>query len=75
MEGIAANKEHNLTIVGADVDKKTLPNMHYIHLEKIYDAVYDPEESFDIMHYTEVGPIQTVTGYGVWIIGTCRGAK
>lgn len=75
MEGVAANKDHNLTIISADIDKKTLPNMHYIHLEKMYDVIYDPNDNFDIIEYANAGPIKSVTGYGTWIVASCKGGS
>lgn len=48
MEGLA-RKGYNLTIVSVDIDKITLPNMHYIHLEKTYDALYNSDEKIDLL--------------------------
>lgn len=75
MEGVAASKNHNLTIVSADIDGKTLPNMHYIHLENIYDIVYDPNENFDMLEYAHAGAIEVITGYGDIMVGACKGGS
>jgi hypothetical protein len=44
MHRLAANKDNNITIVSPDIDKKTLPNMHYIHLEKTYSHIVEQYE-------------------------------
>lgn len=48
MEGLA-RKGYNLTIVSVDIDIITLPNMHYIHMEKAYEALYDSTEKIDLL--------------------------
>lgn len=46
-EGLAA-RGHNLTILSPDVDKKVLPNVHYIHLEEIYSHYYKWVDQVDL---------------------------
>lgn len=72
MEGVAANKDHNLTIISADIDKRALPNMHYIHLEKIYDVVYGPGAT-SVLDFANHGPIGSIMGYDAWITAHCKG--
>ena len=39
MEGLAA-RGHNITCISPDIETKQIPNMHYIHLENVYDYLY-----------------------------------
>ena len=39
MEGLAA-RGHNITCLSADIETKQIPNLHYIHLEKLYSSIY-----------------------------------
>lgn len=38
-EGLAA-RGHNVTFIGADVEKKNTKNLHFIHLEAVYEHYY-----------------------------------
>ncbi len=50
MEGLAAsNKDYNLTILSPDIENVTLPNMHYIHLEKTYEVMYNGEDGLNLI--------------------------
>jgi glucuronosyltransferase len=50
MDGLAAsNKNYNLTILSPDIENVTLPNIHYIHLEKTYDILYSEEDGLNLM--------------------------
>jgi hypothetical protein len=42
-------KNHNVTFVSGDVSDKKHPNIHYIHLEKTYDIIYENDAPFDEM--------------------------
>jgi glucuronosyltransferase len=68
--GLAEN--HNITFVSGDVSNKKHPNIHYIHLEKTYDIIYEGDEPFDAM--TEgggpIGFFEEVQGY---FLMNCQG--
>ncbi|GAB0099858.1 UDP-glucuronosyltransferase [Sergentomyia squamirostris] len=36
-----AERGHNVTSISADAEKKPIPNLHFIHMEKVYDVLYD----------------------------------
>ena len=39
VNGLAA-KGHNVTVLSTDVDPKAPKNVHYVHLEGVYDFMY-----------------------------------
>lgn len=41
MNAIAANKEHNITVVSLQVDQAPPDNIHYILLENVYETIYN----------------------------------
>ncbi|CAO1431481.1 unnamed protein product [Diamesa hyperborea] len=59
MEGLA-RKGYNLTIVSVDIDKITLPNMHYIHMEKVYDALYNGSEQIDLLEMSKENSFEAI---------------
>ncbi|XP_059612716.1 uncharacterized protein LOC132259181 [Phlebotomus argentipes] len=48
---------HNVTSLSTDIEEKTPENLHYLHLDKIYDVLYNPEdEDFEMeMDFFEMG--------------------
>lgn len=36
-----AEKNHNITSISADFDVGQSPNLHYLHLDKVYEVLYD----------------------------------
>lgn len=59
MEGLA-RKGYNLTIVSVDIDKITLPNMHYIHMEKVYDYLYNGTEKVDLIKNSNENSLEAI---------------
>lgn len=74
MEGLAANKSYNITILSTTIDNKTLPNMHYIHLEKTNAAVFSGEEAVDLMEMAKEEPATKAISdiYNFYLL-TCQG--
>lgn len=70
--GLAA-KGHNVTFLSADVSKETKPDVHYIHLEKVYDALYQGPETLDLLAYAELSAWQQLLGYAMLAEMTCGG--
>ncbi|XP_059612715.1 UDP-glycosyltransferase UGT5-like [Phlebotomus argentipes] len=47
-----ASKGHNITAISADIEEDTPENLHYLHLDKVYEVLYDGS---DDMNYVELG--------------------
>lgn len=58
MEALAKNG-YNVTALSVDIDQKSVPNLHYIHLEDIYKAIYE-EDQFDLMAYAALGIYESI---------------
>lgn len=43
-----------MTSVSADIDSESTPNLHYIHLEQVYDHIYNGSEK---INFLEIGKI------------------
>ncbi|XP_059612714.1 uncharacterized protein LOC132259179 [Phlebotomus argentipes] len=52
-----ASKGHNITAISADIEEDTPENLHYLHLDKVYEVIYDG--SGDI-NYVELGKANSV---------------
>jgi glucuronosyltransferase len=66
-------KDHNITFVSADVSDKKHPNIHYIHLEKVYDFIYEGDETFDLMAMSEESPIEGISAIYDYMRVNCDG--
>lgn len=42
-----AERGYNVTSLSADIDKVPTPNLHYLHLEAVYDRLYNTELEID----------------------------
>lgn len=78
--GIAADGEHNITVLGVDVDKKAPSNVHYIEMEKVYDMMYGLEEGQEApaLNITELcmndqTTSEELTMFGGWCNIVCEG--
>ncbi|XP_059613681.1 UDP-glycosyltransferase UGT5-like [Phlebotomus argentipes] len=40
---------HNVTSLSPDIEEETPENLHYLHLDKVYDVIYNPEDEDFIM--------------------------
>ncbi|GAB0099857.1 UDP-glucuronosyltransferase [Sergentomyia squamirostris] len=54
-----AEKGHNVTSLSTDIEDVTPKNLHYLHLDKVYDVFYDPtdqdfKEEFDFLSMGKV---------------------
>lgn len=65
--------DHNITFVSVDVSDKKHPNIHYIHLEKTYEIIYEGDEPVDIMAMTEESPIEAIPGLYNYMKVNCDG--
>lgn len=63
---------HNVTVVtGTDVSSD---NLHYIHMDKVYNAVYKASESnVDFLEMGDVNPFSQFSFFHTWITQTCKG--
>lgn len=69
---IGLAKTHNVTFVSSD-EGKPHPNVHYIHLEKVYSTLYGGDE-FDILDLaTQTNPYEQWQGFRDYIIANCDG--
>lgn len=66
-------KGHNVTFLSADLPKKTIPNLHYIHLEKVYEVFLGGGEAMDILHYADRGTVESILGLRGVISASCTG--
>lgn len=55
-----AEKGHNVTFLSADNVKEAAANVHYIHLEKVYEAFYQGDESLNVLHYADQSPLEAI---------------
>lgn len=58
-----AARGHNVTAVSGDIDKEPTPNLHYIHLEKMYDTLYAAGGELDI-NFIEYGNTNPWSQFG-----------
>lgn len=68
-----AARGHNITSIGSDVDKKPTPNLHEIHLEKVYTAIYGGDKPFDLNAMSESNQFSEVFFYADYCEITCNG--
>lgn len=62
-----AEQGHNLTVLSADIDKVSHPNIHYIHLENVYSQIYsgaDPLKLMDLLSENIFHAVKTFYAYG-----------
>lgn len=67
-------RSHNVTFVSADISKTPIPNLHYIHLEKIYAELYEGDDSLDLMEMSKVGLLTMLWEFDRYIVKSCDGA-
>lgn len=63
---------HNVTVVtpGADVSSE---NLHYIYMEKVYDAVYKSTEDVDFFEIGQINSFLQFWFLSGWITNSCTG--
>lgn len=70
--GLAA-KGYNLTFLSCDTSKEEVKNLHYIHLERAYEFLYEGEDSVEMMDFANHGPIESVTEFAQVSAVVCDG--
>ncbi|XP_059613971.1 UDP-glycosyltransferase UGT5-like [Phlebotomus argentipes] len=52
---------HNVTSLSTDIEEETPENLHYLHLDKVYDVMYNPEdEDFEMeFNYFDMGNLNS----------------
>lgn len=70
--GLAA-KGHNVTFVSVDVSKKQVPNVHYIHLERAYEVHLESQDSFKVLDYASLSPVDSILHLPYFDANVCDG--
>jgi glucuronosyltransferase len=73
IEGLAANKKYNLTVITPDVYNTSFSNLHYIHLEKTYEVMYSDDSPLDIIALSKETAIQNPQGLAAFSLANCKG--
>ena len=64
---------HNLTVLSPDVEDSK-QNLTYLHLDKVYPAIYNGSEEMDFLKFTKASPIELFTFYSESSKKSCRGS-
>lgn len=70
-----AAKGHNITSLSPDKDTKPYQNLHYIHLERVYESIYD--EGGPEINFIEIGQQnawEQMNGFYDFSLGQCKGS-
>lgn len=51
---LAADGNHNITVLSTDIEKKPPKNVHYIHIEGIYEILYGKDGEAPNFNITEL---------------------
>lgn len=70
--GLAA-KGHNVTFLSSDVVTKDVPNVHYIHLEKVYETFYGGEQPIEIIDLANQTPYEAIVDMPNFFLIVCQG--
>lgn len=68
-----AAKGHNVTFVSADTVKKSTPNVHYIHLEKTYEAFFGDGDSSNVLDFANETAVESIMGLPEVFAVVCGG--
>lgn len=55
-----ADKGHNVTVLSTDVEKSRSPNVHFLHMDRVYEQLYGTESVFDIIEMSKMGSVNTL---------------
>lgn len=55
-----AERSHNVTFLSADMSKKETPNVHYLHLDKVYEFFLGGEESMNVIEFADQTPVESI---------------
>lgn len=70
-----ATRGHNVTSMTADIDTEFTPNLHYLHLDRVYDTLYASADRD--LNYVDIGalsPWRQFSAYHDYSVGLCEGA-
>jgi hypothetical protein len=75
MDGLVKNG-HNVTAVSPIVDKKNPDNLHYVHLEKSYDMIYnEAQPTQDYGELAQASLLELLGTFYWYSSTTCEGNK
>lgn len=70
-----AAKGYNITSISADIDKSATPNVHYLHLDKVYDRLYNSEDvQFNYIEIGKVNPWVSIKAFYDFTMMSCEGS-
>lgn len=67
-----AARGHNITVLSVDVDRDPPSNVHYIHLEGIYEHFFNEEDGLDLIAIAKLPPLQISDFMYPFWIELCR---
>lgn len=71
-----AARGHNVTAIGADVDPNPSKNVHYIHLEGVYDYMYSSQGGkLVLVDYAYAGAVENIGLSTKFPAIACRGMQ
>jgi glucuronosyltransferase len=70
--GLAA-KGHNVTFVSVDTVEKVTPNVHYIHLEKVYEIYFGGADSFNVLEFAGQTEFESIVEMSDVFTVVCEG--
>lgn len=69
-----AARGHNVTVISTDLDPNPPKNVKYIHLEGVYDFIYE-NEKFDILSFVHMNPIESIDPIYSFSVLACQGIE
>lgn len=64
---------HNVTSISADIEPNPTPNLHYIHLEKVYSKLRETSKNVDLIVSRKVNPWRGIIAFHEYCVNTCEG--
>ncbi|XP_039443090.1 UDP-glucosyltransferase 2-like [Culex pipiens pallens] len=72
MYGLAA-KGHNVTALSVDVEDNPPPDVHFIKIEGVYEALFEEDsEGLDFFAMGELGPFAMVSMFNEYMVSGCE---
>ncbi|XP_063704645.1 UDP-glucosyltransferase 2-like [Culicoides brevitarsis] len=66
-----AAKGHNVTVLSPDVDSEVTKNVHYLHMNGIYEAFYNGTDAVDLLNMAQLSPFENIDEfYGFNVLAT-----
>lgn len=69
-----AAKGYNVTSLSADIDETATPNLHYLHLDAVYDRLYNNEVKIDFFAMGDASPWEMARLFRLYSYEACEGA-